>query len=177
MKFAHCIGAALLLAAAASAHARAPARIVPTPGGEVVIANDHAARAYEYGYAASRRAGDVLYISGVIVGPAPGEGKDVEAFKGQIRRAYRTLEAQLQANGLGFANVAMINSFHVWDSPHFAGARDQQINAVIAVNNEFMPAAHPAWTAVGTTGLLNPDGIFEIQMIAHYPPKANSKKK
>jgi hypothetical protein len=37
------------------------------------------------------------------------------------------------------------------------------------VKDEFMPAPHPAWTAVGTTGLLLETGVVEIQMIAHLP--------
>jgi enamine deaminase RidA (YjgF/YER057c/UK114 family) len=37
------------------------------------------------------------------------------------------------------------------------------------VKDEFMPAPHPAWTAVGTTGLLAEDGVVEIQMIAYAP--------
>ena len=40
-----------------------------------------------------------------------------------------------------------------------------------AVKSEFMKAPHPAWTAVGTTGLLNPHGIVEVQMIAKVPGK------
>jgi enamine deaminase RidA (YjgF/YER057c/UK114 family) len=30
---------------------------------------------------------------------------------------------------------------------------------------------HPAWAAVGTTGLLAPNGAVEIQMIAYVPQK------
>jgi len=32
-----------------------------------------------------------------------------------------------------------------------------------------MGAPHPAWTAVGTSGLLAPNGVVEIQMIAYVP--------
>ena len=51
-----------------------------------------------------------------------------------------------------------------------AGTREDHINALIEVKNEFMKPPHPAWTAVGTTGLLEPTGLVEIQLIAHIPP-------
>ena len=60
----------------------------------------------------------------------------------------------------------MINSFHVWQGPNFNGTRDQQFAAFEEVIGEFMKAPYPAWTAVGTTGLLGDGGIVEVQLIA-----------
>lgn len=146
-------------------------RVIPTVDGAVYIPSAGHQGAYDnIGYAPVRRAGDTVYISGVIVGRAADEGNDVAAFKAQCRRAFQHLELVLESAGLGFENVTMINSFHVWDSPHFAGTREQHIAALIEVKNEFMPQPHPAWTAVGTTGLLEPTGLVEIQFIAHIPP-------
>lgn len=143
---------------------------IPSPGGEVILPTAREQRAYdEMHYAAARRAGDFLYLSGVIAGRAPGEGNDAAAFKEQLRRAFRRIQATLQAAGAEFKDVAMINSFHVWNSPNFAGTRDEQFAAFEAVKDEFMPPPHPAWTAVGTTGLLSDTGIVEIQMIAKIP--------
>jgi len=78
--------------------------------------------------------------------------------------------AFLEPERVGFADVVMINTFHVWDGPGFAGTREEQFAAFSAVKDEFMTAPHPAWTAVGTTGLLAPNGVVEIQMIAYVPP-------
>jgi len=145
---------------------------IPAASGEVVLATEGDKKLYDrMHFAAARRAGDVLYISGVIVGPRQGEGTDVEAFKDQARRAFRSLEATLTAAGGGFADVAMINSFHVFDGPGFSGSRMDQFAALGAVKDEFMPAPHPAWTAVGTSGLLADAGVVEIQMIAHLPKR------
>jgi len=146
-------------------------RVIPTVDGAVYIPSQGHQGAYDsIGYAPARRAGDTVYISGVIVGRAPDEGNDVAAFKAQARRAFDHLAHVLESAGLGFENVTIINSFHVWDSPHFAGTREEHINALIEVKNEFMKPPHPAWTAVGTTGLLEPTGLVEIQLIAHVPP-------
>jgi enamine deaminase RidA (YjgF/YER057c/UK114 family) len=148
------------------------AKKVPAPGGEVVLATAADQKLYDrLHFASARRAGDALYISGVIVGRMKDEGNDVAAFKDQVRRAFRRIETTLTAAGAGFADVTMINSFHVFTSPNFAGTRDEQFMAFAAVKDEFMPAPHPAWTAVGTTGLLSDGGIVEVQMIAHVPAR------
>ena len=69
---------------------------IPTADGEVIIASQRHAFLYEnFKFAAARRADDVLYVSGVIAGPEKGEGRDVEAFKAQLRRAFGDLKATL----------------------------------------------------------------------------------
>lgn len=170
------LAVALLFPAAAQAQAPAAAdypKRIPAPGGEVVIPVPGFQRAYDdYKYAPSRRAGDFVYISGVIAGPNGAADRGPEAFKGYARRAFKAIEANLKAHGLTFADVVMINTFHVWDGPGFKGTRDEQFAALSAVKDEFMGPPHPAWTAVGTTGLLAEDGVVEIQMIAYAPRKA-----
>lgn len=163
------LAAAVLLTAGSAAAQTYPSRI-PTPGGEVVLPSEGDRRAYDgYRYAAARRAGDVLYLSGVIVGRQGSEGKDIAAFKSQTRRAFERLKRTLEASGGSFANVTMINSFHVWQGPNLDATRDQQFQAFEEVMDEFMDPPWPAWTAVGTTGLLSDGGIVEVQMIAHLP--------
>lgn len=143
---------------------------VPTPGGEVIIASGGEHRAYdELKFAPARRVGDTIYVSGVIAGTTDAGG--AEAFEQSLRLAFRRLERTLKADGASFADVVMINSFHVWDSPRLPGGRDAHFRSVARVKDEFMPAPHPAWTAVGTTGLLAPDGLVEIQLIAHAPKR------
>ena len=61
----------------------------------------------------------------------------------------------------------MLNTFHIWASDNFRGDKNAQLSAFIAVKDEFMPPPHPAWTAVGTTGLALGTGVVEIQAIAH----------
>lgn len=161
-----------LVLAATAANAQSPEypKLIPALGGEVVIPSAGGQRAYdEIKYAPARRAGDFLYISGVIAGPRGDEGRDAEAFKAQARRAFATIGSILKAEGLTFADVTMVNTFHVWNGPGFTGTRDEQFTALSAVKDEFMVAPHPAWTAVGTTGLLSDSGVVEIQMIAYAP--------
>ena len=143
-------------------------RKIPTRDGEVTLVTDRDVFLYDnFKFAAVRRAGNVLYVSGVIAGPEKGEARDVDGFKIQLRRAFTTLKGTLAAAGAGFDKVAMINSFHVWSSANFEGDARTQLTTFIAVKDEFMPPPHPAWTAVGTTGLAIDTGVVEIQMIAH----------
>jgi enamine deaminase RidA (YjgF/YER057c/UK114 family) len=168
------------LAAAASTTAAAEQRYplkVPSPGGEVIIPDAESQYHYDnLRFSAARRVGDMLYVSGVIVNRAPAEGKDVAAFKLQTRRALQRLKFILESAGASFADVAMINSFHVWQGPNFLGARDEQFGAFEEVIGEFIKPPYPAWTAVGTTGLLSDGGIVEIQLIAHVGEASGGKK-
>ena len=144
-----------------------PKRIT-SHGGEVIIASERGETMYNsFKFAPARRADKTIYVSGVIAGPARGEGRDVEAFKAQLRRAFGEIGSTLAAGEAGFSNVAMINTFHVWTSDNFQGDRNAQLSAFIEVKDEFIPPPHPAWTAVGTTGLALDTGVVEIQVIAH----------
>jgi enamine deaminase RidA (YjgF/YER057c/UK114 family) len=164
--------AAALALVAAGAQAQTYPKIIPSPGGEVVIPSAGAQRAYdEYKFAPARRAGDFLYVSGVIAGPQGAEARDGPAFTAQVRRALGRIQQALQAEGATFADVVMINTFHVWNGPGFKGTRDEQFAAFSKAKDEVMPEPHPAWTAVGTTGLLADDGVVEIQMIAYVPKR------
>jgi enamine deaminase RidA (YjgF/YER057c/UK114 family) len=167
-------GVCFFLAAALTATvALAEVKRIPAAGGEVILPTDGDVENYkEYSFAAVRRAGDTLYLSGLIVTRRKGEGNDTEAFKAQVRRAFERIKGRLAAGGASFDDVVMMRTFHVWESPNFQGKRDDHFNAFLAVKNEFMKEPHTAWTAVGTTGLLSDGGLVEIELVAHVPQKA-----
>jgi enamine deaminase RidA (YjgF/YER057c/UK114 family) len=165
------ISSAVVIGGAASAIAADsyPMRI-PSPGGEAILPDAESKFHYDtFRFSAARRVDDMLYVSGVIVNRNKGEGNDVAAFKVQTRRALQRLKVILEVSRASWADVAMINSFHVWQGPNFAGTRDEQFDAFEEVIGEFMKPPYPAWTAVGTTGLLSDGGIVEVQLIAKVP--------
>ena len=92
---------------------------IPSSGGEVLIASPaEKASAYDqYHYSPARRVGDTLYISGVVVGRRDGEGKDIAAFKAQVRRAFQRIQATLNAAGANFDDV------HAQHFPCLAGPK------------------------------------------------------
>lgn len=169
------LAAALILAVLpGAARAQEPTfpLTLPSPGGEVIIPSRGGQYAHdEVGYAPARRAGDVLYVSGAIVFRGEGEGTDVAAFEAQVRRTLTSLNRTLQAAGASMDEVALINSFHVWEGPDFAGSRNEQIEVISRVWREFSQGPRPAWTAVGTTGLLGTGGIVEIQLTVYSPSR------
>ena len=144
--------------------------VVPAPHGSVIIPNERAKRNYdEFRYAPVRRVDNMLYISGVIVGRGETEGRDAAAFKLQIDRAFQRLKGLLEMSGASFNDVVLINSFHVWQGPDFQGTKDEHFALFEEVAGNYLKPPYPAWTAVGTTGLLGTGGIVEVQLIARVP--------
>jgi enamine deaminase RidA (YjgF/YER057c/UK114 family) len=171
LKSAFVLGSVLAVGASAQAADEFPLKL-PASGGEVILPDEAAKDAHDkYRYAAARRVGNTLYVSGVIVNRREGEGRDVQAFKAQTRRAFERLNTILKSAGVTFADVVMINSFHIWTGPNFEGTRGEHFDAFEEVADEFLKPPYPAWTAVGTTGLLSDGGIVEVQLIANVPGK------
>jgi len=161
----------LLLATASTAMSDTvmPTRIA-APGGAIAITSPREQELYDkWNFAPARRAGDYVYVSGVVVWKEPGTPRTPETFKMAARAAFRTLQARLQALGANFGDVVMMNTFHDWSAPEFKGDRVAQFAAFLAVKREFMSAPHPAWTAVGTSALIRDGGVVEVQMIAYAP--------
>jgi enamine deaminase RidA (YjgF/YER057c/UK114 family) len=142
-------------------------RHIPTQNGEVTLATARDEFLYNnFKFASARRAGNTIYVSGVIAGPEKGEGRDLDAFKNQLRRAFNQIGATMKAAGADFSKIVMLNTFHVWKSANFDGDTNAQLTTFVAVKDEFISPPHPAWTAVGTTGLAIDTGVVEIQAIA-----------
>jgi enamine deaminase RidA (YjgF/YER057c/UK114 family) len=163
----------ILIVAAGAAHSAESDKwplVLPAPHGSVILPNENAKRAHdEFRYAAVRRVDNMLYISGVIVGRREGEGKDAAAFKLQVDRGFQRLKSTLEAAGATFNDVVMINSFHVWQGPDFEGTKSEQFALFEEIAGNYLKPPYPAWTAVGTTGLLGSGGIVEVQLIARLP--------
>lgn len=125
----------------------------------------------EWGYAGAYRAGDYVYLSGVVVGSGKADVIGVDEFKDRLRATFRRADETLKAAGAGLGDVVDIVSFHIWDSPRFEGGKGAHFDAVAAVKREFMPGADPAWTAIGVAELLPDSGFVEIRMVAYAPVK------
>lgn len=94
--------------------------IIPAPNGEVILASEGEKRAYdEYRYSAARRVDNMLYLSGVVIGRRENEGKDVAAFKQQVRRGFERIKATLEASGADFSNGGHGKQFPRLAEPEF----------------------------------------------------------
>jgi enamine deaminase RidA (YjgF/YER057c/UK114 family) len=144
--------------------------VLPVPHGAVILLDKDAKESHdEFRYAAVRRVDNTLYISGVIIGRRENEGRDAAAFKLQIDRGFKRLKELLESAGATFNDVVMINSFHVWQGPDFEGTKAEHFDLFEQVAGNYLKPPYPAWTAVGTTGLLGSGGIVEVQLIARVP--------
>jgi len=113
--------------------------------------------------------GDFTYIAGIIVARDSEAAPTPEGFSASLRTAFRELGRQLAAYHGSFQDVVMLTTFHDWSAPEFLGDAKAQAMAFQAVKDEIIPAPHPAWTAVETTGFVRDDGILEIQAVAFSP--------
>ncbi len=112
----------------------------------------------QYGYADAVVAGQSIYLSGIPVGLAPGETDMVPAFE----HAFRRIEHILAKAGAKLDDIVEITSFHTEVGP--------QVEAMAKAKKLHMTRM-PAWTAVGTTGLLEPTAISEIKIVAYLAEK------
>ena len=145
----------LLLAAA---QAQAPA--APAPHHRIIYSDNPRARQMQdkIGWADSVTAGDTVYVSGVVAFTLPTDKGLEDAYT----RAFDRLSKVLEKAGVGWGDVVEVRSFHT--DPN------AQIDAMAAVKRRYRAAPDPAWTAVGTSGLLGSTGITEIALIAHKKP-------
>ena len=161
---------AMIASAAHAADSQKWPMVIPAPHGSVILPNERAKQSYdEFRYAAIRRVDNTLYISGVVIGRRENEGRDAAAFKLQVDRGFQRLQELLKSAGATFNDVVMINSFHVWQGPDFEGTKAEHFDLFEQVAGNYLKPPYPAWTAVGTTGLLGNGGIVEVQLIARVP--------
>jgi enamine deaminase RidA (YjgF/YER057c/UK114 family) len=144
------LGLSALLVAAPAA-ARDPAR--------VIMPTDPAALAQQqqYGYADAVIAGDMIYLSGVIVAPRPGE----VGLEAAYVRAFDRIGNTLKRAGASFDDVVDMTSYHV----DLAGT----VEAMTAVKNRYIKGPPPAWTAIGIVSLFEKEGVTEIRITAYKP--------
>ena len=144
---------------------------LPTPGGEVILptAKDRLQNHDQYLFAAARRAGDFVYLSGVIVGRLPGEANDLPAFKAQLRRAFTNIDRNLKAAGASFPEVVDMQTLAIFGGPDFTGDMNAELFAYAEVKAEFMKPPYPTETLVGVSRLVEPGGLMEIRLVAFAP--------
>ncbi len=113
-------------------------------------------------YTDAVRAGDTLWISGVLAFDADGAlvgGADVVA---QTEQIFRNLERVLSHCGIGFANITKVTVF-LTD----VDARP----AVNEVRKRYFGDARPASTLVEVSALAHPEALVEIDAVAHMPTR------
>jgi enamine deaminase RidA (YjgF/YER057c/UK114 family) len=109
--------------------------------------------------------GNQVIVSGIPAGRG-------ETDEDKIRFAFAELKRHLETAGATLADVVELRSFHLAaDSADF----HQRFAPVAKVHAEFFPSHYPAWTAVGTTALLQPGAPLELAATAIIGSGANPR--
>jgi 2-iminobutanoate/2-iminopropanoate deaminase len=113
-------------------------------------------------YTDAVRAGDLLFVSGIV--PVDAEGRLVgeSDVVEQARQVFRNMDEVLAAAGAAFSDVAKVTVF-LTDVDDRA-----RINAV---RQEVFGEARPASTLVEINRLAVPGALIEIECVAVLPPR------
>jgi len=114
----------------------------------------------QIGWADAVVSNGVVHVSGVPAYLAPGETDSEKAYV----RAFEKLGNTLKRAGASWDDVVSITTYHTNPAA--------QIETFAKVKARYMKSPPPAWSAVGTTALLQPGALVEIAVIAHVPNKA-----
>ncbi|MEO1475455.1 MAG: Rid family hydrolase [Pseudomonadota bacterium] len=112
-------------------------------------------------FAPATRAGDMVYLSGVIAALKDGQSGTDEEYAAATDEAFAEIEMVLKEAGGSMADIVDITSYHVDANKHLA--------ALAQVKDKWIVAPYPSWTVIGTTGLFNPLGFVEIKATAYIP--------
>ena len=128
---------------------------------KVLMPADAAALAQQmhFGYADAVTAGDMVYLSGVIAAPRPGEKDLGPAYE----RAFAQIAAVLARAGVSWDDVVDMTTYHT--------DLAAQAEAIAAVKQRYVKAPFPAWTAIGISKLFEPAGVTEIKVTARLPKR------
>lgn len=138
--------AVLALVAASDTLAAQAERIIPEPFRST----------YEtFHYAPAVRAGDFLYLAGVVGAPrSEGEAGLREAAE----QAFTTAALVLAEAGYTFDDVIEMTSFHT--------ELEAQKTVFQEVRDRFLSEPWPAWTAIDVDGLWMPTAVVEVRFVA-----------
>lgn len=149
------LGLALLASACVSV---SDTSVAPTPAArEAIVPPGWESARDEYHYSPAVRAGDYVYLAGVVAGRRPGETTDEAGFN----RAFHAIGEILEAAGADWSDVVEMTTYHT-DLP-------AQFQLFSQVKDRHVSAPYPAWTAIDVDRLLPDGGLVEIKIVAYAP--------
>jgi len=99
--------------------------------------------------------GDTLYIAGQV-----GRDADLNVLEGaeaQYHQAFKNVARVLHAAGADFDNVVDMVTYHIDLT---------DIQAFMAVKDQYFTNSVPAWTGIGVSALAMPGLLIEIKCVA-----------
>lgn len=145
--------AAAALCTLASACASAPGS---APRSEVIVSEGWEQTYNDFHYAPAVRAGDFLFLSGVVAEYVDDTDQDEIAA---YTRAFDAIGAILESSGASWEHVVEIETFHT-DLP-------AQIFTFADVKDRYIAAPYTTWTALDVDRLFPDLGLVEIKVTAY----------
>jgi enamine deaminase RidA (YjgF/YER057c/UK114 family) len=109
-------------------------------------------------YAPATRAGDMLYLSGVVATVADGE----TSFEPAIERSFDEIEMILAEAGADWSDVVDVTSYTT--------DLDAHLGPLWGIKAERVGAPYPSWTLIGVDSLYGGEGaIIETKVTAYLP--------
>ena len=96
-----------------------------------------------------------LYVSGQV-GQTP-EGHLPADFRGQCRQALLNVSAVLAAANMAFTDIVKMSFFLM---------HREDMDTLVEVRKEFLDGVRPAITTVLVAGLVSPDWLVEVEVVA-----------
>ncbi len=121
-----------------------------------VIPPGHESTYSRFGFAPAFRAGNTVYVSGVIGRGADGKVPADEAA--EYAAAFESLAVVLEAAGGSIADIVELVSYHV--------DLHASLPAFMAAKSAAIREPYPAWTAIGCTALAAPGARVEVRAVA-----------
>jgi len=112
-------------------------------------------------FAPAVRAGDMVFLSGVIAALKDGQTGTDEEYAAAAEEAFQEIALILKEAGGSCADIVDVTSYHVNFEKH--------LMPMMQVKAKWLPEPYPAWTLIGVTSLYNPLGFVEIKVNAHIP--------
>jgi enamine deaminase RidA (YjgF/YER057c/UK114 family) len=113
-----------------------------------------------YSHVAVSAAGRTVHVSGQVAYDATGRIVGQGDLRAQAVQVYENLKAALAAADAGLNDVVKMTTFVVDLTPEKAAVMRE-------VRAQFLPEDHrPASTTVGVTGLVHPDLLVEVEVVA-----------
>jgi enamine deaminase RidA (YjgF/YER057c/UK114 family) len=113
-----------------------------------------------YSHVAVSAAGRTVHVSGQVAYDATGRIVGKGDLRAQAEQVYENLKAALAAAGAGLGDVVKMTTFVVELTP-------EKAQVMREVRTRHLPEDHrPASTTVGVTGLVHPDLLVEVEVVA-----------
>lgn len=111
-----------------------------------------------YSHVAQVEGGRLIFTAGHVAFGEKGQVVGAGDLAAQVHQTYANLRAALAAAGAGFADVIKVTTY-VTDRASLGTARD--------IRMQYMPfAEQPVSTGLVVAGLVHPDLLVEVEMIA-----------